>query len=148
MVVAPDLGSIKLACAFAQSLKADFAIVDKRRLDAEHVEPGALIGNVSGRDVLLVDDMVTTGETLKMAARVCKRKGAKRIFVAVTHGIFAEKPFEDRAIEKMFVTNTLPLPENLPMEKIQVVSVAPLFSRALESILAAKSISSLYRKNG
>ncbi|NGX46586.1 MAG: Ribose-phosphate pyrophosphokinase [Chlamydiae bacterium] len=147
VVVAPDLGSIKLARAYAEGLQADFAIMDKRRLDAEHVEPGALIGTVSGRNVLLVDDMVTTGETLKIAAQVCKRSGAKRIFAAVTHGVFAGQIFENSAIEKMFVTNTLPLPENFPVEKVEVVSVAPLFSRALESVLAAKSISSLYQKN-
>lgn len=143
VVVAPDLGSIKLARAYAESLKADFAVIDKCRLDAEHVESGALIGTVSGRNVLLADDMVTTGETLKMAARECQRCGAQRIFAAVTHGVFSQQAYENSAIEKMFVTNTLPLPDNLPAEKVEVVSVAPLFSRALESILAARSVSSL-----
>jgi len=143
IVVAPDLGSIKLARAFASDVKADFAIVDKCRVDAEHVETGALIGNVKDKQVLLVDDMVSTGETLKNAARVCKSAGAKNIFAALTHGLFVKDAFAGSAIEKLVVTNTIPVKED---PKIHVVSVAPLFSLAIESILSAKSISSLYTK--
>ena len=140
VVVAPDLGSIRLAERFAKQVNADFAIVDKRRVDAEHVEPGALIGNVKGKNVLLVDDMVTTGETLKGAARVCKKAGARKIFAMATHGLAAKGALEGSAIEKMVVTNTVPREED-PL--IESVSVAPLFSLAIESILTAKSISSL-----
>lgn len=144
VVVAPDLGSIKLARAFAADAKTEFAIVDKRRVDAEHVEAGALVGSVKGKQVLLVDDMVSTGETLKKAARVCKNAGAREVFAVATHGLMVEEVFSGSAIEKMIVTNTVPLAKKLeksPM--IQVVSVAPLFSQAIESILSAKSISSL-----
>ena len=141
VVVAPDLGSIKLARAFAHELKADFAIVDKRRVDAEHVESGALIGNVTGKQVLLVDDMVSTGETLKIAARVCKQAGGLKIYAIATHGLMVDTAFLGSAIEKMIVANTVPLAEDHPA--IEVVSVAPLFSQAIESILSAKSISSL-----
>ncbi|NGX26310.1 MAG: Ribose-phosphate pyrophosphokinase [Chlamydiae bacterium] len=144
VVVAPDLGSIKLARAFANEVGADFAIVDKRRVNAEHVETDALIGSVNGKDVLLVDDMVSTGETLKTAARVCKSRGATSIKALATHGLLVGEGFSGSAIEKMIVTDTIPLPEerkNDPM--IEVVSVASLFSLAIESILSAKSISSL-----
>ncbi len=140
VVVAPDLGSIRLAEGFAKEVNADFAVVDKRRVDAEHVEPGALIGNVEGKSILLVDDMVTTGETLKTAARVCQNAGAVKVFAMATHGLLAEGALKGSAIEKMVVTNTVPLIED-PM--IESVSVAPLFSLAIESILSAKSISSL-----
>jgi len=145
VVVAPDIGSIKLARAFVTDKASEFAIVDKRRVDAEHVEAGALIGSVKGKQVLLVDDMVSTGETLKKAARVCKNAGANEVFAIATHGLMDKEVFSGSAIEKMIVTNTVPLPDNLkksPM--IQVVSVAPLFSQAIESILSAKSISSLF----
>jgi len=147
VVVAPDLGSIKLARAFASEVKADFAIFDKRRVNAEHVQANALIGSVKDKQVLFVDDMVSTGETLKTAARVCKEKGAKQIFAVATHGLFVEGALKGSAIEKMIVTNTVPPTKEMEGDaSIKVVSVAPLFSQAIESILSAKSISSLYQK--
>lgn len=144
VVVAPDLGSIKLARAFSGSLRKDLAIVDKRRVNAERVETEALIGTVNGKDVLFVDDMVSTGYTLKTAAMVCRKAGAKRIFAAVTHGLLVEQAFEESAIEKMLVTNTVPLPGKIDKQRLEVVSVAPLFGKAIESIVSAKSISSLF----
>lgn len=147
VVVAPDIGSIKLARAFAADAKAEFAVVDKRRVDAGHVETGALIGNVKGKQVLFVDDMVSTGETLKKAARVCIDAGASEVFAVATHGLMVEEVFSGSAIEKMIVTNTVPLAKKLEKNPtIQVVSVAPLFSRAIESILSAQSISSLFHQ--
>ena len=145
VVVGPDLGSIKLARAFAKDAKHEFGIVDKRRVDAGHVEAGALIGNVKGKQVLLVDDMVSTGETLKKAARICKSAGAREIFAIATHGLMVDDVFSGSAIEKMIVTNTVPLSQKLEKNPlIQVVSVAPLFSQAIEAILTGQSISSLY----
>ena len=147
VVVAPDLGSIKLARAISSSLHSEFAIVDKRRVDAEHVKPQALIGDVRDKNVLLVDDMVSTGSTLKMAAKVCKNQGAKKIFAMATHGLFIEGVFTGSEIEKMLVTNTVPLlPEVEKDPMIEVVSVAPLFGKAIESIHLGKSISSLYAR--
>jgi ribose-phosphate pyrophosphokinase len=144
VVVAPDLGSIKFARAFAGVVKADLAIVDKRRVNAECVETEALIGKVENRNVLLIDDMVSTGATLSIASRVCKKAGAKRIFAAATHGLFVGHGFEESAIEKMLVTNTVPFSNTDLKGRIEVVSVAPLFGKAIESIVEAKSISSLY----
>ncbi len=145
VVVAPDLGSIKLARAFATDAGVDFAIVDKCRVDAEHVEIGALIGDVEGKQVLLVDDLVSTGETLNKAAEICKNAGASSVFAIATHGLMVDEVFSGSAIEKIVVTNTVPLPEQLEGDSIMhVVSVAPLFSQAIESILSAKSISSLF----
>lgn len=144
VVVTPDVGSIKLARAFAESLKCEYAIVDKRRVDAKHVEMNALIGDVKDRDVLIVDDMCSTGGTLKTAAMVCKDAGAKRICAAVTHGLFVSKAFEESAIEKMLVCNTVPIPPEFPRERLEIVSAAPLFAKAIDSIVGAKSISSLF----
>jgi len=143
VVVTPDIGSIKLVRRFTESLKADMAIVDKRRLSAKHVEVYALLGDVKGRDVLLVDDMCSTGETLKTAADVCQKAGAKRIFAAVTHGFLLTSAFEESAIEKMFITDSIPL-LGQKSSRVEVVSVAALFGKAIESIVDAKSISSLY----
>jgi ribose-phosphate pyrophosphokinase len=145
VVVTPDIGSIKLARAYAEALKVDLAIVDKRRVSAKQVEMAALIGDVKGKDVLLVDDMCSTGGTLKTAARVCKQAGAKRIIAAVTHGLFVgEGLLEDSGIEKIVMSNTVPPPETIDANKLEIVSAAPLFSKAIESIVGAKSISSLY----
>ena len=147
VVVAPDLGSIKLAKAFAQEVGADFAIVDKRRVDAEHVEPGALIGSVEGRPVVIIDDLVSTGETLKIAARACKKAGASQIYAVATHGLMADKAFRGSAIEKLIITDTIPVSEGcLSDPSVEVVSCAPLFSQAIEFIHSGKSISSLFHK--
>jgi ribose-phosphate pyrophosphokinase len=144
VVVTPDIGSIKLARAYAEALKVDLAIVDKRRVNAKQVEMTALIGEVKGKDVLLVDDMCSTGGTLKTAARVCKHAGANHLYAAVTHGLFVGKGLlEDSGIEKIVMSNTVPSPETIESKKLEVVSVAPLFSKAIESIASAKSISSL-----
>ncbi len=143
IVVSPDIGSMKLARSFAESLKVDLAIVDKRRVDAKKVELGALIGDVKGKNVLLVDDMCTTGETLKTASLVCQGAGANRIFAAVTHGLFVGKGMDGSAIEKIVMTNTVVAPETIERDMLEVVSVAPLFGKAIESIVGAKSISSL-----
>lgn len=144
VVVTPDIGSIRLARSFAEALKVDLAIVDKRRVNSKQVEMSALIGDVEGRDVLLVDDMCSTGGTLKTASFVCKDAGAKRVFAAVTHGLMVGSAFEESAIEKMLMTNTVPIESGTDLSRIEIVSVAPLFSKAIEYIVGAKSISSLY----
>ncbi len=143
VVVAPDIGSLRLARAFAEDLKVEYAIVDKRRVNAKRVEAKALIGDVQGENVILVDDICSTGGTLKRASLVCKANGGKAVRAVVTHGIFV-KAFEESAIEKMFVTNTIPIPKGLS-HKIRIVSVAPLFAKAIEAIAGAKSISSLFQ---
>ncbi|MGE0669984.1 MAG: ribose-phosphate diphosphokinase [Parachlamydiales bacterium] len=144
VVVTPDIGSIRLARSYAEALKVDLAIVDKRRVNSKQVEMSALIGDVEGRDVLLVDDMCSTGGTLKTASFVCKNAGAKRVFAAVTHGLMVGSAFEESAIEKMLMTNTVPIESGADLSRIEIVSVAPLFSKAIEYIVGAKSISSLY----
>ncbi len=146
VVVTPDVGSIKLARSFAEALKCEYAIVDKRRVSAKRVEMNALIGDVKDRDVWIVDDICSTGQTLEAAAMVCKNAGAKRVFAAVTHGIFVGKAFEESAIEKMLVSNTVPLPLNRNDKRLEVVSVAPLFAKAIDYIVGAKSISSLFNR--
>lgn len=146
VVVAPDLGSIKLAKAFAHEMGSEFAIVDKRRVDAERVEPGALIGSVEGRPVVIVDDMVSTGSTLRIAARVCKEAGARAVYAVATHGVMAGEAFSGSAIEKLLVTDTIPQREELLRNpQFEVVSTAPLFSQAVEFTLSGHSISSLRR---
>ncbi len=144
VVVAPDIGSSRLAKDYAHHLNWGVAVIDKRRISAERVETDALIGDVKGMEVLLVDDVCSTGGTLKKASLVCKKAGATKVYAAVTHGLFDLSVFEDSAMEKMLVTNTIPLPKEVADPKLQVVSIADLFSKAIEAIVTATSISSLF----
>lgn len=148
VVVTPDIGSVKLAEAFARQLSAGFAIIDKLRISATEVDAVALIGDVKGKDVLLADDMCSTGGTLASAAKACQEKGAKRIFAAVTHGILVDdalKKIEESPIEALLISNTVPVAEkvrNAP--KVRIVSIAPLLAQAIGCIISKESISSLY----
>jgi ribose-phosphate pyrophosphokinase len=146
VVVAPDVGSIRMADLLARDLGVEFAIVDKRRINAAKVKVAALIGSVRGKDVVLVDDMYSTGATLKAASLACKEAGAKRVVVVITHGLLLTDPFEDSAIETLLVTNTIPQAHQLEQPKVEMVSAASLFGRAIESIVENASISSLFKK--
>ena len=143
VVVTPDVGSIKLARSYAETLKVSLAIVDKRR-DGAQVEAGPLIGDVRGKSVLLVDDIFSTGETLRAASRACKQAGAKKIYAAVTHGLFVGRGLEGSEIEKMVIANTVATKSDRDQKKIHTVSVAPLFAMAIESIIGSTSLSSFY----
>lgn len=147
VVVAPDIGSIKIARALAADLEVDFAIVDKHRSTATEVEVVSLIGDVKGKDVLLADDMCSTGGTLVSAAKACQEKGARRIFAVVVHGIFVGDSvdrIENSPIEAVVMSNTIPYTERLARStKISTVTVAPLFAHAIKCMLTAESISSL-----
>ncbi|MBS0620108.1 MAG: ribose-phosphate pyrophosphokinase [Verrucomicrobia bacterium] len=144
VVVAPDIGSIKLARSYAGAMKVDLAIVDKRRISAKQVETEALIGNVTGKRVVLIDDVCSTGTTLKNAAQVCKEAGALSVTAVFTHGLFAGNAFEESEIDKIVMANTAPSLEQVGKVPTEIISVAPLFSKAIESIVGATSISSQY----
>jgi len=151
VVVAPDIGSVKLAKKYASQLSVDFAIVDKHRCDASHVEVVTLIGNVKGKNVLLADDMCTTAATLVSAANVCQEKGAKRVFAAVTHGLCvadAVAHIEQSPIEVLYISNTIPNDDRLlAAAKIRRVSVANLLGEAIHCIQLRESVSSLFSES-
>lgn len=148
VVVAPDIGSVKLARAYATQLGLDFAVVDKHRVSATQVAVVNVIGDINGKDVLLADDMCTTAGTLVSAAKACREKGAQRIFAAVTHGIFvgdSVDKIEKSPIEALYMSNTIPYTDRLVgSSKIRSVSVASLFGKALRCIVSQESISSLF----
>lgn len=146
IVVAPDIGSVKQARSYANFLGTDMAIVDKRRLSSSEVEAATVIGDVEGKDILLADDMCSTAGTLVSAAKACRGKGAKRIFAAVTHGLFvgdSVKRIEQSPIEVLLTSNTIPTTERLSgSTKIRTISVAGLFSHAIRCITSQESLSS------
>lgn len=148
VVVAPDVGSVKLAHKYASALNADFAIVDKHRLSSREVEAVSLIGDVKGKNVLLADDMCSTGSTLVSAAKACQEKGAKRILACVTHGIFIEDAvelIESSPIEALWMSNTIPYTDRLAKaSKIKILPVGDLFGQAIRCITSQESIASLY----
>lgn len=143
VVVSPDIGSNRMARKFAEDLKLEIAIVDKRRMNGRSVEVNALIGNVKDKVAILVDDMSTTGGTLKMAADVCRKEGAKAVFAVVSHALLLEGG-KLKGIDELFVTNSVPQESG---KQVHVVSVAPLFAKAIECVISAKSISSLFRRS-
>lgn len=141
IVVSPDVGSNKMARKFAEDLKLDLAIVDKRRINGRSVEVYALIGDVKGKEVILVDDFCSTGETLKTAARSCKKEGAKKVIAVVTHALLVGG-HKLEGIDQLFITNSVP-----PIKgSAKVVSIAPLLGEAIDCVISAKSISSLFKR--
>ena len=141
VVCAPDIGSVKLAKVFAKELGVSFAVVDKERVSERDVETSTLIGNVQGKDVILVDDICSTGETLRVASRVVKKAGAKNLYAAVTHPLFKEVV---EGFTEFFTSNTIPLAHEIDHSQVSVFSVATLFGKAIERIVSNESVSSLF----
>ncbi|MGB7978305.1 MAG: ribose-phosphate pyrophosphokinase [Chlamydiales bacterium] len=143
VIVSPDIGSNKMARKFAEGLKLEIAIVDKRRIDGRDVEVNALIGSVQGKSAILVDDICSTGGTLELAAKVCREHGAETVFAVVTHALLMGGP-KLKGIDQLFVTNSVPqIKEEGGMH---VLSIAPLIAEAVECVISAKSISSLFKR--
>jgi ribose-phosphate pyrophosphokinase len=147
LVVAPDAGAVKMARAFAKRLGADLAIVDKRRPAPDKAEMMNLIGEVEGRNCIILDDMINTAGTICQAAHALKERGAKRVIACATHGVFTGAAFQrldEAPIDEVAVTNTLPLrAANVP-SKIRVLDVSKLLSKAILNIHHEESVSSLF----
>jgi len=143
-VVSPDVGGVKMARAYADALGADLAIVAKHRVSATRVEAMNVIGDVNGRDVLLVDDMTETAGTLTAAAEILQKNGAKRIFAGVSHAILGDLAHErlrDSAIEEIITTDSVPQAFG---EKVRAVGIAPLLGEAIRRISGGQSVTSLF----
>ncbi len=145
VVVSPDAGSIKMARAFATKLDADIAIVEKRRVDGTHARAMNVIGEVSGKNVIIVDDIVATGGSLAEAAALLKKQGAKDIYAACTHGVLsgpALERIEQSEIKTVFITDSIH--QQKPHPKIKVVSVARLIGEAIRRVHNGESVSILF----
>jgi ribose-phosphate pyrophosphokinase len=144
-VASPDAGGIKMARAFAKRLEADLVMIDKRRPQPNQSQVMNVIGAVEGKNVLIVDDLIDTGGTFTNAVYALKERGANKIFGACTHGVLSGKAFdliENSPIEKLYVTDTLPLRNESP--KIEVLTVSKIFSEAINRSNKFQSISSLF----
>jgi len=145
VVVAPDVGSLKMARSYSKRLNAGLAFIDKRRPKQNIAEVMNIIGEVDNKNVLLVDDMIDTAGTLTNAASALKDRGAKTVMASGTHPLLsgpAYQRLEDSPIDKVLVTDTIPLSK--PSDKIQVLSVAGIFAEAIERIHTNDTISALF----
>ena len=149
VVVAPDAGAAKRARRFARSLGAPIAIADKERAEHdERAEVLELVGDVEGRDAVIVDDIVFTGGTLVDVARILGERGAGRIVAAVTHGVFSggQDRLDACPIEAIYSAGTIEARPDPPPAKARTISVAPLFAEAIRRIDQRESVSSLFEE--
>lgn len=144
----PDVGGVKRARRFASYFSADIVVCDKHRKRANEIASMQLIGDVTDRDVVLIDDLIDTGGTMTKAAQLIMDKGAKSVRAMATHPVLSGAAYENinnSVLEELVVTDTLPLTMESP--KIKVISMAELFAKAINKVHSHKSISSLFIHN-
>ncbi|MDR0617517.1 MAG: ribose-phosphate pyrophosphokinase [Endomicrobium sp.] len=147
VIVSPDTGGVERARAFAKYFNAELAIIDKRRPLPNEASIMNLIGEVKDKICIILDDMIDTAGTLTKVADAIKIKGASRIFAAASHGVLsgqAKQKIQDSSIEEVVITDSIPLSNDGPVEKVVVLSIAPLFSEAIMRISNDESISALF----
>jgi ribose-phosphate pyrophosphokinase len=146
-IVSPDVGRVKVAKKFADMCGASLAIMHKGRPDHNVAEITHVIGEVEGRVCIVIDDMIDTAGSVTEGAKSLIQKGAKSVYVTATHGIFSPPAYErieTSEILEVVVTNTLPVPQDKRGGKIRVLSVAPLFARAIQNVYNDESVSELF----
>jgi ribose-phosphate pyrophosphokinase len=149
-VVAPDVGNMKTASRYASALRAELAIINKRRVSGSEVVCEEVIGNVKGRNIVMCDDMISTGGTIVGAAALVKSRGAKKIYVGATHGVFCESAVDklnQSPLEEIIVTDTIPLREEAGrLKNIKVLTVAKLLGEAISRIHMNESLSKMFEE--
>ena len=148
VVVSPDLGSVTRARKFADKLHSSIAIIDKRRPRANVCEVMNVIGDVEGKNVVLIDDMIDTAGTITNAANALKELGAKDVYACCSHAVLsgpAIERIEESAIKELIVLNTIDLVESKAIDKIKSLSIAPLFAEAIKRIHDNQGVSSLFQ---
>ena len=146
VVVSPDAGGVKRARDLANKLGCGIAVILKRRPEPNKAEVMDVVGDLEGKDAIIVDDIIDTAGTLTAAVNILISKGAKRVIACATHGIFSGPAIErltNSALEKVIVTNTLPVYEK-QFNKLEIVSIAPLIGEAIKRIHEGSSVSSLF----
>lgn len=147
-VVSPDVGNMKTASRYATHLGGDLAIVHKRRLSGSKVNAQEIIGDVRGRNILMCDDIIATAGTVCGAASLVKERGANKIYVGATHGVFAPQALErlsDTPIDQVVVTDTIPLNKtSKKISNIKVLSVSAMLGEAIKRIHRNESVSNLF----
>jgi len=151
-LVSPDVGNVKVAEGLAGELGGDLAIINKRRLSGTEVKTGNLIGNVSGKTVLMFDDMISTGGTVCEAAELVMREGAREVIVAATHAVLAglgAQRLAQSPVTRVIVSDTIPLSDDkrrVLSDKLVELSVGPLLGDAIRRIHEDRSVSAIFRR--
>lgn len=147
VIVSPDLGGVTRARTFANLLDLPIAIIEKRRPKANVAEVMNVIGDIEGKNVIIVDDIIDTAGTITQAAGALQKFGAKKVYACATHGVLSGPAIEridESVIEEFIITDTIPLDESRHIDKISVVSVAPIFAKAIKRIHDNESVSILF----
>ncbi|MFM9105568.1 MAG: ribose-phosphate diphosphokinase [Chloroflexota bacterium] len=149
VVVSPDLGNTKRARNFAEAIDASLAIIEKRRVgNADRSEVLNLIGSVEGKSVVIVDDEIDTAGSITQAANVCIQNGALEVYASAIHPVFSGPAIERlqaSPIREVVVTNSISLPPDKMMDKLTVLSIAPLLGETIQRIHTGASVSAAYR---
>jgi ribose-phosphate pyrophosphokinase len=149
VVVAPDAGRIKVAERLRESLDCDLAFIYKRRSksEAHKIDEMVVEGDVDGKTCVLVDDMIDTGGTMVEGAKALQARGARDIIIGATHAVLSGKAvqrLEEAPFKEVIVTNTLPIPEEKRIEKLTILSIAPIIASALEAVFEDESVSEIF----
>jgi ribose-phosphate pyrophosphokinase len=149
VVVAPDAGRVKVAERLQQHLHSEIAYINKRRSrhEPQRIESIDVVGEVGGRPCVLIDDMIDTGGTMVQGAQALMERGAGHVYVGATHGLLSGKAvqkLEEAPIKEVIVTNTVPVPEEKRIEKLTVLSIAPIIASALRAVFEDTSVSEIF----
>jgi len=147
VVLSPDIGSVKMSQGYAKNLGMHFALIDKRRYAPNKAEISHLIGDLNGKDVLIIDDMIDTAGTTVNAAEAALKQGAKSITAVATHGVLSDPAMErlsESNIKKIIVTDTIAIPKEKHIKKMKIVSVGNVFGEAVNRIHNGESVSALF----
>ena len=147
VVLAPDIGSVKMSQGYAKNLGMHFALIDKRRFAPNKTEINHLIGELKDMDVLIIDDMIDTAGTLVNASESAFDKGAKSVTAIATHGVLSEPAIsrlDKSRIKKIIITDTIVLNKEKLIDKLEVISVSGIFGQAVERVHNGESVSALF----
>lgn len=147
VIVSPDSGGVKMAHGFAKRMNCDLAIIDKRRIDDKNTKAMNVVGDVEGKNAIIVDDIIASGSSLVEAAQALKDHGAKDIYAAITHGVLsgpATERISKSIIKELAITDSIQLPKHKESDKITVLSTAELLGEAIKRVHNADSVSSLF----
>ena len=147
VILAPDVGRAPMAQSYAKHLGVGFALIDKRRIEPNKAKVLHMIGNLESKKVIILDDMIDTAGSMINAAETAMENGAKSVVSVATHGLFSDDAIDQimkSSIEKVIVANTVQLSEKKYFEKLEIISVAPLFANAIANIHSGESVSALF----
>jgi ribose-phosphate pyrophosphokinase len=147
IVIAPHNGGVIRARKMANLLHAPIALIDQRRLEPDGVETVSVIGNIKGKNAIIIDDLIDTGKTISLAANALIENGAKTVYAGCTHAVFtgpAITRIESSPLKELVVTNTIEMPQKRAIDKITSISVAPLLVEAIDRIHNKKPVSPLF----